>query len=249
MLAFLGSLLVRLGLLNAECSNELFVKLNVLDGPCLKLLVSKGLSMVIILGAFLLKVPQIRALLKARSSEGLTFTMFASETFVFALSAVFGLRSNFPLSTYLENWVVLAQVVVICLLILHYQKKTFSSALYVAALASGLFYLINVAPMSTVNLAYSAVIPILIYGRAPQIYSNWKRKNTGPLSLATLLMSFAGGLARVFTSLQEAPAFLPLVGLAIGLSLTLILIVQIFMYGGSKKSTATANKVNKPKKA
>ena len=241
---FLGRLFVSLGLLTPHCSNELFLHFNI-NVVCLKLLISKGLSLLIIAGSFFLKVPQILALLKARSSEGLTFTMFATETFVFAVGASYGVRSGFPLSTFFENWVILAQVVLICLLMFHYKKQQLSMVLYLASVAAFLGAMLFALPMSMVELAFSLVIPILIYGRAPQIYSNYRRKNTGALSLTSLFMSFGGGLARVFTSLQEAPSVSVLAGLIIGVTLNLVLIVQILVYGGGSKPKSAAAAGNK----
>jgi mannose-P-dolichol utilization defect protein 1 len=246
----ISRLFVSLGLLTPYCSNEIFVHFNFLNVACLKLLVSKALSILIIAGSFFLKVPQIRALMKARSSEGLSFTMFATETFVFAVGAGYGVRHAFPLSAFFENWVILAQVVTICVLIFHYKNQYVNIVLYIAALATFLGALLFIMPMSMVEIAFSLVIPILIFGRAPQIYSNYKNKNTGALSLTSLFMSFGGGLARVFTSLQEAPSVNIIVGLVIGVLLNLVLIIQILVYGGvgASKTKQVASQTKRTKK-
>jgi mannose-P-dolichol utilization defect protein 1 len=237
-----GSLLVSLGLLTPHCSNELFVKWNVLDGACFSLLVSKGLSLLIIVGSFVLKLPQILALLKARNSEGLTFTMFGSETFIFCVAAAYGMRMGFPASTYFENWVILAQTVVIVALMFHYKGQQAAAGVFIAGVALFLGALLFVLPLNIVSLFFSSIIPILIYGRAPQIWSNYQRKNTGALSLLSLAMSFGGGLARIFTTLKEAPSTLNVLGLVIGVLLNLTLILQILAYGGGRaKAKAKKN--------
>jgi mannose-P-dolichol utilization defect protein 1 len=240
----IGRLFVSLGLLTPHCSNEVFIHFN-LNVVCLKLLMSKALSLLIIAGSFFLKVPQILSLMKARSSEGLTFTMFGTETFVFAVGACYGVRKGFPLSTFFENWVILAQVAVICALIFHYKKQQAFIVVYLAALALFLGAMLVVLPMHVVDLAFSSVIPILVYGRAPQIYSNYRRKSTGALSFTSLFMSFGGGLARIFTTLQEAPSTLVLSGLVIGVLLNLVLIIQILVYGGGKAAVKTSGQRTK----
>lgn len=246
MFELVGRFLVSLGLLTPHCNNELLVKWNVFDGACLSLLISKGLSLLIIAGAFFLKVPQILALLKARSSKGLTFTMFGSETFIFCVAAAYGMRMGFPASTYFENWVILAQTVVIVALMFHYKGQQAAAAVFVVAVALFLGALLWVAPLSIVSLLFSSIIPILIYGRAPQIYSNYRNKDTGALSLLSLALSFGGGLARIFTTLKEAPSTLNVVGLVIGVLLNLILILQILAYRGGGEGKGKAKTAASP---
>ena len=171
--------------------------------------------------------------------------MFASETFIFATSATYAARLNLPVMTYLESWVILVQVAVICLLMFYYKKQTFSMLFYAVATAAFVVSMLYVLPMSVVGIAFSSIIPMLLYGRAPQIWSNFQNKDTGALSLVSLIMSFGGGLARIFTTLQEAPSTLILAGLLSGVVLNGILIAQILMYakkGGSKKARKSGTK-------
>ena len=44
---------------------------------------------------------------------------------------------------------------------------------------------------------------MLLMSRIPQIIQNFKLKNTGQLSIITTFLTFAGSLARIFTTLQE----------------------------------------------
>ncbi len=238
----LGRLLVQANLMTPHCSNELLVKWNVWDVDCISLLISKALSVLIILGAFFLKVPQIRALMKARSSEGLTFTMFGTEAYIFCVAAAYGVRMGFVPSTYFENWVILVQTVIVVVLMFHYKGQPVAAGVFVVAVAVFLFALLWVVPTSVVSLLFSTIIPMLIYGRAPQIWSNYRRKDTGALSLTSLAMSFGGGLARIFTTLKEAPSALNLAGLIIGVTLNLVLILQILTYGSKRQAARPASK-------
>ena len=263
---FLANTAASLGLMTPHCANEFFLKFNLFrawvisffgwrtltpllsaDMVCLKLLISKALSAGIIAGSFLLKVPQIVTMRKARSAAGLTFTMFISEVFLFATGGSYGYRQGFPLSTYLENWVILAQVVIICVLMFHYRQQPAPMVAFLAAVAAYIGYMTLYAPLAYVDAAFSAVIPIMVYGRAPQIYYNFRAKNTGTLSLTSLLMSFGGGLARIFTTLQEAPSTLILAGYVIGVTLNGILVLQILIYGGGTGS-GSGTKKRKAKK-
>ncbi len=50
-------------------------------------------------------------------------------------------------------------------------------------------------------LQASTVVILAVFGRVPQIMMNIKRGNSGELSAATVGLSLAGNLARVFTTL------------------------------------------------
>jgi mannose-P-dolichol utilization defect protein 1 len=241
------------GLLSASCSNTLLVDLDVTselfavlacvcltvngraDVPCIKLLISRALSILIIVGSFGLKVPQLLALWKAQSAKGMSKTMFLAETVVFAVSGVNGVRKGFPLTTYLENWVILVQVVGICLLLFHFAKQPLMSVLYLAGLAGLLAGLFSV-PAEYVEALISISIVLVVVSRVPQIKSNWDFKDTGALSFASFALSFGGGLARVFTTLQEAPSLLVLLGFAVGVTLNGIIMTQIYLYSGKQKT-------------
>lgn len=170
----------------------------------------------------------------------MSLTMFLTETAVFSIGGTNGLRKGFPLTAYLENWVILAQVMVICILMCHYSNRTATAFLYVVATAASLAALQTI-PQAYVEWLMSAAIGLTVYGRLPQIWSNWKRQDTGALSLATFGLSFAGGLARIFTTLQEAPSTMLLAGFITAVTLNGAIMLQILVYGGG------ANKGRKTK--
>ncbi len=213
------------------------------DAACLKLLISKGLSILIIFGSFGLKLPQILTLMAAKSAKGVSLTMFLTETAIFAISGTNGARKGFPLTAYVENWVILSQVVVICVLLCVYSNRTAAALLYVAGTAALLMALFAV-PATYVELLLSTSILLAIYGRVPQILSNYNNRNTGALSLASFALSFGGGLARVFTTIQEAPSVMALTGYVVGVVLNGIILAQIIMYrhNASKDTAKVATK-------
>jgi len=76
-----------------------------------------------------------------------------------------------------------------------------------------------------------SVLPMLIYSRSAQIVSNFQQGTTGQLSLITALLQFLGGLARVFTTIQEVGWDLPLLsGFVVSSVLSGTLIAQIVYY-------------------
>ena len=46
-------------------------------------------------------------------------------------------------------------------------------------------------------------LPMLLLSKCPQIYKNMMNKHTGQLSLPTTFLTFAGSMARIFTTIQD----------------------------------------------
>eukprot|EP00741_Cyanophora_paradoxa_P003375 tig00000692_g3280.t1 len=70
---------VVLGVVPRACWTALVDDRKFPDGPCLSFVVSRVLSIGIIAGSVLVKVPQILKIVRARSAEGLSLSMFCLE--------------------------------------------------------------------------------------------------------------------------------------------------------------------------
>ena len=46
-------------------------------------------------------------------------------------------------------------------------------------------------------------LPLMLTSRCSQIYTNYTNRSTGQLAVVTVFLSFAGGLARIFTTIQQ----------------------------------------------
>ena len=66
-------------LISRHCTDTLLRNADFFDGPCLKHAVSKGLSCGIIAGSAILKVPQIRLIVKSGTVKGLSPSSFYLE--------------------------------------------------------------------------------------------------------------------------------------------------------------------------
>jgi len=112
-------LLVSLGLVvTDEC------KANILQSSCLTLVLSKLVGYLIILGAIIVKVPQILKLFQVKSAEGVSGMMFNLEILGYSIAASYGFAKGFPFSTYGENFPLALQNVVILFLIATYTNKS-----------------------------------------------------------------------------------------------------------------------------
>lgn len=234
------------GLLSAECYGVFFNKLEFTNVPCVKLAVSKILSLGIILGAAVVKVPQILKIVKAGSIEGLSASMFILETLCYTMTCAYNIANGYPFTTYGENALLMFQGWVIVYLLASYSGKL--GALFFTAVA-GYFCCCGVLfggylSLNTLALLQASTAPVGAFSRIPQIVTNFTTKSTGQLAMITLAMNFLGSVARVFTTLTEVNDFVILCTICLSTLLNGILFLQVVLYWKSK-SPASKDKKTK----
>lgn len=220
--------------LGDKCYTTLLVQRNLADAGCLRLLVSKLLGVGVILGAAVVRVPQILKMMRSKSADGLSFVMMVAELISYSVTVAYGLANGYAFNTFGESFLMAAQNAIIVLLMFRFRavgvtKLLVAGAIYVALLAS--FNFVTLAQLSQMQMA---CIPLTVIARVPQIYSNYVRKSTGQLSSVSQFMIFAGAAARIFTTLSETDSVVLLAGFAVGASLSFIIFVQILVYGDAK---------------
>jgi len=90
-------------LLGEQCFNTLVWNANLTDAPCLRLGLSKGLGLGIVVFGSIIKFPQIYKIVSTRSAEGISLAMYILEVIAYTISLVYAIRLRIPFSTYGEN--------------------------------------------------------------------------------------------------------------------------------------------------
>ena len=120
-----------------------------------------------------------------------------------------------------------------------------SAAMPVASLAAS-FYLGHIPP-NVVEMATSFTIAVIIAARVPQIVSNYSSGSTGQLSGMSQFMMLGGGLARLFTGIQDGASSSIIVATITGVVLNAIIMLQIVLYSGTSSKTTTKKKATTKK--
>ncbi|KAL3159542.1 hypothetical protein ABBQ38_009958 [Trebouxia sp. C0009 RCD-2024] len=198
----------------------------------LRALVSKALGYGIVAGASLLKLPQILGVLRSGSAAGLNLASFELENIGYSIHTAYGFILGLPFSAYGEAVIILLQNTLLLSIIYHYARAPLWRGVLMIILTAygGYFVLSGSATEKMVMSAYELNNFIFILARVPQIWSNYKAKDTGQLSLITAGMSTAGAVARIFTSIQEGAGLSMVRGFCIGGFLNLIITLQILCY-------------------
>ncbi|KAF0711518.1 Aste57867_5212 [Aphanomyces stellatus] len=237
------------GVFTPECFDTYFTRFDFLQVDCGKAVVSKVLGYLIILGSFILKVPQILKIVAAGNVAGLNPSSFYLEVITFQASVVYNVIRGYPISTWGESLTILIQNIILVAMLWVYSKAPASTQLLgvatFVALGAGMLHL----PSEFDWVLPASSIPLSVMARIPQIFSNFKQGHTGQLAFITLFLNFGGSAARLFTTLQETGDQVVLLGFLISMLLNGTLIAQILIYWkATDAALAKAKDAEKKKK-
>lgn len=227
-----------------ECFDVIFNKFDP-KPQCIALLVSKLLGLLILAGSVLLKLPQIINIYGTGDVEGLNAMSFYTEVPLVITTIVYNILQKNPFSSYGENVFILVQNLILVFMLWIYMspkmKPSFITMIGILAFFAVVAYGSLQLPQSLWSVLPLSTLPLLLISRIPQIIQNFQQKSTGQLSIITTFLTFAGGLARIFTTIQEVGwDFSLLIGYFVGFSTSGLLLFQvrlfieltyIFMYG------------------
>lgn len=91
------------GMYLQECYHTLIYNADILHVPCVKLAISKGLGLSIVIFGTIMKVPQMLKIVSAQSAAGISLGMYVLETLAYIISLAYAYRKELPFSTYGEN--------------------------------------------------------------------------------------------------------------------------------------------------
>ena len=214
------------------------------SGDCISYLISKGLSIGIVLMSFTLKLPQIISMLKSKSIEGLSYISIYSEIITFLFSCLYSYHKEYPFMTYGESVIILVQNVIILLLCWKYDKDQSSDRKNFFFVAVCMIISYFCLKGNYVNdymwyLIGSSGIPLVSISRISQIIISFRDKSTGPLSAFTFLMNIAGSVSRIFTSIKETGDIIIIISYVYSSLLSLIILIQIIYYSRKGKEETT----------
>ncbi|XP_046557551.1 mannose-P-dolichol utilization defect 1 protein-like [Haliotis rubra] len=213
------------------CFDKFFIDFDFLDGPCLKIAISKCLGFAIIAGSCIVKVPQVVKILGARSGEGINLYSITCEIIAISSTWAYGYALKFPFSAYGEAVFLAFQTALIAMLVLFYNGNTPVAIIYVTVYAFSMIYLLSpMAPMPLLSMLQAANSLIIAISKIIQAAANYRNSSTGQLSAVTVTMLFLGALARIFTSIQETGDFLVICSYVVSSLFNGIILFQILYY-------------------
>ncbi|KAL4946727.1 hypothetical protein BDV06DRAFT_54970 [Aspergillus oleicola] len=242
-------------LIGSSCYDTLIVNLDLARNPeCTSLAISKALGIGIVGASGIVKVPQILKLIRSGSSSGVSFVSYALETASLLITLSYGVRNQFPFSTYGESAFIAAQDVLVGVLVLTYAGRSAAAAAFVAVVAASIYALLgdtSIVDAEAMSYLQAGAGALGVASKVPQILTIWQEGGTGQLSAFAVFNYLAGSLSRIFTTLQEVDDKLILYGFLAGFSLNLVLAAQMLYYWNSPAQSKKQQKKqnSQPKKA
>lgn len=200
------------------------------DAACIKVTVSKLLGFAIITGACVVKVPQIVAILRSRSVDGIDPLAVYTDLLSYLLTLSYHLVRGSMFSSFGEAAVIAVQSIAIVLIMWSINPPgTAHSAGVAAALAIATGAVFNL-PEHLLAYVIAASTVVNIVSRFSQALANYRQSGVGQQSFVTLFLNFGGSAARVFTSSVEVKQVEVLLSFAIAAALNGLLLAQYVFY-------------------
>lgn len=218
--------------------------------PCFKALLSKGLGLGIIAGSLLVKVPQVLKIIQNKSGEGINLIGVFLDLLAITFHMSYSFMKGFPFSAWGDNTFLALQTAAIAALVLFYGGAKGKSALFLLAYAA-LVYVLNsgLTPIHVLGMVQTCNIPILLVGKLTQAWTNFRNGSTGQLSAVTVILLFAGSVARIFTSIQETGDQMMIITFCASSFANGVILAQLLYYWNKKPVKSAASKPSSSKSA
>ncbi|KAM6220460.1 solute carrier family 66 member 3 isoform 2-T2 [Rhynchocyon petersi] len=135
-----------------------------------------------------LKLPQISALLKARSARGISLPSLLLELAGFLVFLRYQHYYGYPLLTYLEYPILIAQDIALLLCVFHFNGNVKQAAPYIAVRFVSSWYVLTLQKW-IIDTAMNLCTLISAASKFAQLQYLWKMKDSGAVSALTWSLS------------------------------------------------------------
>ncbi|KAK2816066.1 hypothetical protein Q7C36_022337 [Tachysurus vachellii] len=226
-----------------KCYEHLFLRLHLTHGPCVKIVLSKILSMWM-LGELIAPLIQIWVVVRRGSAEGLSLVSVVLQLLAISSHTAACILHKFPIGAYGESVFMLVQFVLLLFLIQYYKGKTITGCVLLFVYSSLMYLLTSALTPEVVVMAMQEwSILIITSSQLIQAGCNLNSGSTGQLSGASAFLVFLASLGHTFRSTQESLSLLSQAHV-LSTCCSLLLLMQILIY----RKTPTSRETPKRKK-
>ncbi|XP_014720049.2 solute carrier family 66 member 3 [Equus asinus] len=147
-----------------------------------------------------LKLPQIFAVLTARSARGISLPSLLLELAGFLVFLRYQCYYEYPLLTYLEYPILILQDLILLLCVFHFNGDVRRAAPYIALLVTSWFLL--TLQKWIIDLAINLCTFISAASKFAQLQDLWKTKDSGVMSALTCSLASYTCATRIITTLM-----------------------------------------------
>ncbi|NWV83280.1 PQLC3 protein, partial [Dasyornis broadbenti] len=181
-----------------------------------------------------IKLPQLVAVLRARSASGLSVGSLLLELAGFLVFLRYQVYYGYPLETYLEYPIIIAQDVILLYCIMHFSGKR-KRALFYAVIFCGGWYMLTLQKW-IIDLAMNLCTFVSAASKLVQLQHLWQTKDSGQASALTWGMSAYTCGTRIITTVMTTNDLAVLIRFIIMLLLNIWVTATILHYRKTKKT-------------
>lgn len=175
-----------------------------------------------------LKLPQISAVLAARSARGISLSSLLLELAGFLVFLRYQCYYEYPLLTYLEYPILIAQDIVLLLCVFHFNGNVKGAAPYIALCAVSWFLL--TLQKWIIDLAMNFCTVISAASKLTQLQCLWKTQDSGAVSALTWILASYTCATRIITTLMTTSDLTILIRFVIMLVLNMWVTTTVLRY-------------------
>jgi mannose-P-dolichol utilization defect 1 len=165
------------------------------------------LNTAVLIGALVIKIPQISKVLRSKSVVGISESMLILDFSGAACYAAYATLAGLPFMAFGESIFIALQMFVLILLYWKFSKsiglkRRMTSLAFIYVGIAYAFKHENFIARIQPSLVIASIF-LGMSSRLPQIILNFRQGHTGQLALVSFFLSFAGSAARMTTSLLQ----------------------------------------------
>ncbi|KAL3048883.1 hypothetical protein OYC64_008378 [Pagothenia borchgrevinki] len=183
-----------------------------------------------------LKFPQIFALMRAKSSAGVSFNSLLLELLGYIVFVTYQMYYDYPPPTYLEYPILIAQDAILLLLILHYNGSLKQSVLYTLLFVGG--WRLLTLEKWIIDSAMSLCTFISAASKFAQLQCMWKSKDAGQVSALSWAMATFTCIARIYTTTVTTGDMQVLVRFIVMTLLNMWVLLTVLYYQRQRSSSS-----------
>lgn len=197
-----------------------------------ELLLSKILSLGVVAGSCVGKLPQVLDVWRAGSAEGISRMSIWTETVSMGVTLAYNMVLGTPLSTYAEVAILFPQLLLLGIVAAkadgYLGARVWFLCCSISACTAAMA--LGVVPRAFTVAAYAANAVSGVIIVLPQLVINYRNKSTGQLSFIVTWMTFGGLSTRVFTTFVEVQDLALRITMVANWLLVSLLLLQFFVY-------------------
>uniref|UniRef100_A0A8C3XEF5 Solute carrier family 66 member 3 n=1 Tax=Cyanoderma ruficeps TaxID=181631 RepID=A0A8C3XEF5_9PASS len=181
-----------------------------------------------------IKLPQLVAVLRAGSAWGLSLSSLLLELAGYLVFLRYQIYYGYPLETYLEYPIIIAQDAILIYCIMHFSGKA-RRALFYALIFWGSWYMLTLQKW-IIDLAMNMCTFVSAASKLVQLQHLWQTKDSGQASALTWGMSVYTCAARIATTVMTTNDLAVLIRFIIMLILNIWVTATVLHYRKTKKT-------------